>query len=134
VKRSASFSTRQGNSAWRLASVALVLSVGAFIAIVSACSNQGEGERCEVENGNDDCKTDEGLLCWPQEQLGRGSNADRCCPAIREKSTHPYCKTTPSIGDGGETPPDTGPAPTPDAGGDGGSDADAGDASDGSNQ
>lgn len=41
-----------------------------------ACSNQGEGARCEIENGDDDCQ--EGLVCTTAEQLG--GNADICCP------------------------------------------------------
>jgi len=40
------------------------------------CPTQGEGERCNIENGNDDCA--EGLLCKSSRELG--GNADICCP------------------------------------------------------
>lgn len=85
--------------------------------IASACSNQGEGERCEILNGNDDCNTEEGLICFPMTQL-RNTNSDRCCPADRSRATHPVCKTSADPGGGDSAPPpDTGaPSPTPDAG------------------
>lgn len=41
-----------------------------------ACSNQAEGERCDVNNNNDDCQ--EGLICKPSTELG--GSADICCP------------------------------------------------------
>jgi hypothetical protein len=40
------------------------------------CPTQGEGDRCNIENGNDDCA--EGLLCKSSRELG--GNADICCP------------------------------------------------------
>ena len=50
-----------------------------------ACSNGGEGERCDVraENGgNDDCQN--GLKCTPAIQLnGNAQQSDRCCPLDR---------------------------------------------------
>lgn len=99
----------------RIAAIALGAIIGAFIAIGSACSNQGEGERCEVENGNDDCRTEEGLICYPEEQL-KNAGSDRCCPIDRSKATNPICKTSVDIGGGDATAPaDTGPGPTVDA-------------------
>lgn len=116
MKRPASSSRQsiRSTNAHRSAGIALLFIVGAFIAIVAACSNQGEGERCEFENGNDDCKTDEGLVCYQANQLN--ADSDRCCPADRSRSTHPVCKTTTDIETDAQTPADTGPAPiTPDA-------------------
>lgn len=90
--------------------------VGAFVTVASACSNQGEGERCESLNGNADCKTDEGLICYPQAQL-RNTNSDRCCPADRSTAVHPVCKTSIDVGGGDASPPpDTGPPPDGDSG------------------
>jgi hypothetical protein len=101
--------------------VTFLLVVGVFVAIFAACSNQGEGERCEILNGNDDCK--DGLICT-SENLLRNANSDRCCPSDRSKATHPICKTASEIGlDGSTAPADTGPPPSADAGSD--ADADA---------
>lgn len=126
-----------GSNPRRVLGITLFVIGGALFAIGSACSNQGEGERCEIENNNDDCKTDEGLLCYPEAQL-KNAGSDRCCPADRSKATHPICKTSADIGAGDAiAPADTGPSPTPDTGapdGDAGgedapsdADADAGD-------
>ena len=98
----------------RSAGIALLVAVGGFIAIASACSNQGEGERCEIANGNDDCKTDEGLSCYPAGQLV-DQTSDRCCPTDRSKATHPVCRTPVDIVGDAATPADTGPAPSGDA-------------------
>ncbi len=101
----------------------LVGIVGALIAVAAACSNQGEGERCEANNNNEDCRTDEGLICYPKEQL-KTSSSDRCCPLDRTKATTTVCKTSVEVGGGDATAPaDTGPPPTTDGGT---SDAEAG--------
>lgn len=89
--------------------------VVAFLGIATACSNQGEGERCETQNRNEDCDTSAGLICYPANQLG--SNSDRCCPADRSKATHPVCKAATDISVDATPPPDTGPAPVVDSGG-----------------
>jgi hypothetical protein len=90
--------------------------VGAGIVALAACSNQGEGERCELLNGNDDCNGDEGLICYAANQL-TNSTSDRCCPLDRARATAPVCLTPVDIvgGDGG-TPADTGPVEVPEAG------------------
>jgi len=86
------------------------------LAAIGACSNQGEGERCESLNGDEDCKTDEGLVCYPAALL-TNTTSDRCCPRDRATATHPVCKIPVEIiGTDGEAPPDTGPPiPSPDA-------------------
>ncbi|HVJ92406.1 MAG TPA: hypothetical protein VM580_21545 [Labilithrix sp.] len=100
--------------------------LAALFTIVVACSNQGEGERCEVANGNDDCKTDQGLICYPAKELGKNVESDRCCPADRAKATHPVCKTSIAVEGDATAPADTGPPPNePDAEPDAGADADA---------
>ncbi|HVH43143.1 MAG TPA: hypothetical protein VM925_12400 [Labilithrix sp.] len=133
MKRLPSFSLRRSRG---IALGSIV--VGVFVAIAVACSNQGEGERCNVDNGNDDCKTDEGLICYRAALLRdtRDYAPDRCCPSDPSKATHPLCKSPVSgLGDAA-VPPDTGP-PTPvadadvdtgttdDAGADAAADADA---------
>ncbi|MBX3227146.1 MAG: hypothetical protein KIT84_35580 [Labilithrix sp.] len=97
----------------------LVFLAVAIIAAFAACSNQGEGEVCNIENDNADCKTDEGLVCYPFNQLNNVSS-DRCCPADRSRATHPACVTAIAVGGitDAQAPADTGPAPseTPDGG------------------
>jgi hypothetical protein len=92
--------------------------VGCFLAgfvALAACSNQGEGERCDSLNGNEDCKTDQGLICYPKGQL-TNTNSDRCCPADRTKATEPVCQTpVDPVGNDATAPADTGPPITPDA-------------------
>lgn len=103
--------------------VALVTAsvVATFVAIMTACSDQGEGERCEVSNHDDDCKA--GLICYPAAQLNASS--DRCCPRDRTTSTDPICKGAVSVIGDAQPPQDTGPSTTttdsgskPDAAGD----------------
>lgn len=81
----------------------IVASVLAVIAFASACSNNGEGERCQADNGNDDCL--DGLTCIPKGQLVAPFNsADRCCPFNRAQATTQACK--PGTGTIGNNPPD----------------------------
>lgn len=42
-----------------------------------ACSNQAEGERCDLDNGDLDCESD--LVCRSLQSLGGGEGAI-CCP------------------------------------------------------
>lgn len=84
--------------------------VGAFVAL-TACSNYGEGDRCEVGNGNDDCQ--DGLQCTPAARLAVTSSSDRCCPVDRSKATTRVCEVpTNPVGTDGSTLPDTGLPPT----------------------
>ena len=120
-----------------IVSVAVVAALSSGFIALTACSNYGEGERCEVGNGNDDCAN--GLQCTPAAQL-TGSNSDRCCPVNRSTATEPIC-TTPSNPIAGDAMPplETGPgadatvkdsSTTPDGSGDADASADA-DADDG---
>lgn len=69
----------------RTTALPLLAATVAAAALFAACSQQGEGERCTIENGNDDCG--EGLVCTSAEQLG--GNADICCPP--SGSEEPAC-------------------------------------------
>lgn len=93
---------------YRFVSVALVAGLTGLIAL-AACSNNGEGERCEVlsaNNGNDDCQ--DGLVCVPAADLNVGYDNARCCPVDRNTASHPACaRPQPAL------PP---VAPTPDSG------------------
>lgn len=94
--------------------------VASVLAVLSACSQMDEGERCEFDNGDSDCA--DGLICLPAtNQGGRGAGvgtvnppyntSDRCCPPDRRLATHPACTlpSSPLIEAG--TPADSGPVP-----------------------
>ena len=129
---------------YRIVGVMTAMLLGAFLTL-AACSEQGEGERCQAENGNDDCESTLVCLAATQKAFNGGSglvnapynNSDRCCPLDRSTATHPACvnPTVSPTGDGAAPPPDTGPRPdapidspvetsTPDAAGDASNDAD----------
>ena len=64
------------------------------------CSEQGEGERCDLEkNGNQDCET--GLVCVSAADLIDHAT-DRCCPPAGQKISDNHClRTAGSGGSGG---------------------------------
>jgi hypothetical protein len=67
----------------------------AALATVSACSNQREGERCDLrgENGgNDDCL--DGLQCTNIRQTTTSEGL--CCPVNRTTATSAACKLPPA--------------------------------------
>ena len=60
------------------------LTVVALAVLFAACSNQGEGERCDVRadnQGTDDCQL--GLMCTPAFMLSGTAMSDVCCPGDR---------------------------------------------------
>jgi hypothetical protein len=94
--------------------------------VLTACSNQAEGERCQTANNSDDCQ--DGLICLVASQVNPNYNqSDRCCPVDRSQATHPACTLlqNPVAGDSAP-PPDTGPVGPPDTGVDTSTPADAG--------
>jgi hypothetical protein len=117
-----------------IAAVATTVGVACWL-VLSACSNNGEGERCQIDNVNDDCEN--GLVCLTKSQVNQGyNNSDRCCPPDRSTATHPACTQLQNPVAGDSSPPaDTGPVATDsgstdtgiDTGSDAASDADAGD-------
>lgn len=103
----------------RFVGIMMATLVGGLVTL-AACSNQAEGDRCQAENGNDDCQS--GLVCLAATQKAfNGSteglvnapynNSDRCCPAQRSNATHPACVLlSPTVtGTDAAPPPDTGP-------------------------
>ncbi|MFO0548197.1 MAG: hypothetical protein U0271_07400 [Polyangiaceae bacterium] len=89
-----------------------------LLVALSACVVQDEGQRCNADNGNNDCA--EGLVCLTSRELG--GNADVCCKADGS-STAPDC-TPQTSGTGNTTSSNsTGTGAT---GGDGGSGATGG--------
>lgn len=93
---------------YKLVSVFLAVGLAGFVAL-SACSNYGEGERCETLNGNDDC--DDGLVCTPKSQLTAPFNSsDRCCPSDRTLATTTACAVPQNaVGTDAAPPSETGP-------------------------
>ncbi len=87
-----------------------LLSLGAAVLAVAltlpSCSNQGEGDRCNVlgdNNGNDECQ--DGLVCTRAADLG--APTDLCCPPDRRNATTAVCRIAqnPLMGDAAPPPP-----------------------------
>ncbi len=70
-----------------------------FVVLSASCTGQGEGERCQLANGNDDCQS--GLICYAANTITipgttSQSNADICCLPNRVASTEDICKLSAS--------------------------------------
>lgn len=110
----------------KAATLASALAVSGLVALSVACSNQGEGERCEILNDNEDCSSADGLICTAASSLNN-SISDRCCPADRLRATEAVCKAPINVSGDASAPANTGPdAAATDAGNDAGT-ADAAD-------
>jgi hypothetical protein len=70
------------------------------VAWLSACSEQGEGERCDTNSGSLDCAS--GLTCRLQEP-----GVSLCCPPNDGRPTVDACRA------GAQLPPDDQPPPAP---------------------
>jgi hypothetical protein len=66
-----------------------VLTVGALLFFAAACSRQGEGERCSLDNADGDC--DDGLRCVA---LDPESTNVRCCPPEGAPISDSRCNAT----------------------------------------
>ncbi|MBK8258228.1 MAG: hypothetical protein IPK82_36865 [Polyangiaceae bacterium] len=86
-----------------LLSSLVVLFAVSVSALIPGCDKQGEGERCDRENGDLDCASP--LVCTQGFVLGQTS--DVCCPGDLASATAPECKpnsaTTGTGGTGGST-------------------------------
>jgi hypothetical protein len=87
-----------------LSVVVLAFSASGLFAL-SGCPRQGEGERCDLANGEsgEDSDCDDGLVCTDSQILGTSS--DICCPTPLSAATHPACipQTGSAGGSGGST-------------------------------
>ena len=73
---------------------ALRLGLASFVTLAlaaSGCTLHGEGDRCSVANGSNDCESP--LVCTKRELL-TGSTVDRCCPADRTQASTVECSVT----------------------------------------
>lgn len=89
-----------------------LLLAGGLSVVLSACARQGEGERCSLLNGNQDCGGN--LVCTPASELRGGDDGvDRCCPPEETSDTDRRCLprvgglngtggTGPGAGEGGQ--------------------------------
>jgi hypothetical protein len=87
---------------------ALVTAFVAACVLLVACSDQGEGERCDLANGNNDCQA--GLVCKPPTEVHVNGDYDVCCPLDPNKATPgSVCATgSSSLGDSSAPEPDSG--------------------------
>jgi hypothetical protein len=106
----------------------------AILLAIASCSDQGEGERCDVNSGNKDCAS--GLFCVPAALLDPSVNrGDRCCPETVTASTDTRCRRGGGLANnggsagaeaGGSAGESTGGASTAGSPGSGGTEAQAG--------
>jgi hypothetical protein len=94
-----------------LASFALFAGVALTLLVATAavgCSNQGEGEFCDINAGviGGDCA--DGLQCGPAPglQAMAGANVDRCCPGAPGVATVAACMQSASAIDASTEGPD----------------------------
>lgn len=66
-----------------ISAAALLVTLGLMGAV--ACSNQGEGERCDQNNDNEDCAS--GLRC----QKIEGQSSPLCCPPVGQPASVSAC-------------------------------------------
>jgi hypothetical protein len=77
----------------------------AILVAIASCSDQGEGERCDVNSGNKDCAS--GLFCVPALDLADKSQGDRCCPETLTASTDARCRRGGATNTGGSAGAET---------------------------
>ena len=87
----------------KVATIVLPLALWGVLATTPGCSRQSEGERCDGDNGDEDCAS--GLVCTDSQELG--TNADICCPPDLSTATDIACIPDTSGGTGGGGGDDT---------------------------
>jgi hypothetical protein len=68
--------------------------------VFSACSDEGEGQPCSLQNGSNDCQSN--LTC----QTVPNANGPRCCPTDLSQATTPECSLPNGGVDASPAPPD----------------------------
>ncbi len=64
--------------------------LGALALSLTGCTRQAEGDRCSLDNGNDDC--DGSLVCTASSGLRDGDDGvDRCCPKAGDGTVDQKC-------------------------------------------
>jgi hypothetical protein len=82
------------------------LSSIAFLIVVGACNGQGEGDICDLRNGNNDCQN--GYVCTMPPPPFMGT---RCCPGNQALATVAACKVSSGGLDAGTAAPDAATGP-----------------------
>lgn len=81
--------------------LSLIFLAGLLTLPMTSCGRQTEGERCDPENGDQDC--DSGLVCRLASELrnARQDMVDRCCPENKDDYNVSSCAPkTGGTGDG----------------------------------
>ncbi len=102
----------------------IVAAVGLLgLVLTTSCSQQQQGERCDLNNGisGGDSDCNDGLVCTAAKDLG--TDTDRCCPADRSQSTVAPCIVSSSSLNQDAAAPGDGSVFTPDSSTDSGTDA-----------
>ena len=83
------------------------------LALLAACSKQGEGERCDLNSGNLDCDT--GLVCRPADQLSISGTRGvaLCCPQDGVEPSVNACRAGANLPDEPDAGRGGGPVDTP---------------------
>lgn len=80
--------------------VRTALFLGFFGLLATACSKQGEGERCDLLLSGETADCESGLVCTAANALSDNST-DRCCPPEGQSFSDDRCAPKSSIGNGG---------------------------------
>ena len=76
----------------------------AALAVAAACSNEGEGQPCSIDNGNDDCQ--DGYACVAPPNKNATNAPYVCCPGAGQPPTTPECTTNGAVDSGSSEPPE----------------------------
>jgi len=86
----------------RLVTLVSVPLLAAFV-VVAACSNEGEGEPCDPDNGNNDCQ--DGYACVVPPNPNATNAPHVCCPGEGQSPTTPECTVNGNVKTGDASPP-----------------------------
>ncbi len=99
--------------------LSLIFLAGLMTLPLSGCQRQQQGERCDLDNADDDCDQGDDLVCTDSAKLREGDDkVSRCCPEDLKDSSDSRC--APKQGGTGDGDGDSG------LGGNGGADGSSG--------
>lgn len=70
--------------------------------VIAACSDEGEGQPCSLQNGSNDCQSN--LIC--EKPPGQSDSPAVCCPMDPSQATTPECSLPVTGVDASPAPPD----------------------------
>jgi hypothetical protein len=68
------------------------------VTLLTGCGKQGEGERCSILNGNQDCEGS--LICVRADDLRSSDDVSRCCPSDASSASDSRCARLTGTGNG----------------------------------